>query len=139
MLSSNIMSYGIGDWNGHGFFTTQQRSRVYCYFHNNPYLQRMVKTSSRGKPTMAVEECLKSSKTRKLISGSAPPPPEVIAMEQNPTGMLYKSTKYHPSTRIIFKLYGYPKKKHILNNSNNILEIFLNKMILIKIIIILLN
>jgi hypothetical protein len=113
MLSSNIMSYGIGDWNGHGIFTTQQRSRVYCYFHNNPYLQRMVKTSSRGKPTMTVEECLKSSKTTKLISGSAAPHLKSSLWNKIPRGC---STKVRSTTQVreSYLNYGYPKKKNIL-------------------------
>ena len=71
MLSSNIMSYGIGDWNGHGFITKEQKARSFCYFNQNPYLYKMMKTTSKNKPTMTVEDCFKKSKAATLKSGSA--------------------------------------------------------------------
>ena len=106
MLSSNIMSYGIGDWNGHGFITKEQKARSFCYFNQNPYLYKMMKTTSKNKPTMTVEDCFKKSKAATLKSGSAAAHIPNSIWNSIPRGCSFFGG-------VAYLNYGYPSKSKV--------------------------
>ena len=61
------MSYGIGDWNGHGFIKKKNKKcKIVLLLQSKPALYKMMKTTSKNRPTMTVEDCFKKSKAATL-------------------------------------------------------------------------